>query len=157
MSAAAPYSKLARVYDEIVVDPCYGRWAAYLHGLWGADEGSVETVVDLCCGTGLMGLELEALGYRVSGVDSSAAMLDRARLRLGPNAVLAEGRLPELPFDEVFDAAISTFDGLNYLTAEELRSTLQAVATRLRPDGWLVFDIDTGAMMEFAVPPRRRW
>ncbi len=145
------YSKLAEVYDEIVVDPCYGNWASYLDQLWNRDAGGVKTVLDLCCGTGLMGAELEALGYRVTGVDSSGAMLDRARRRLGPEAALAECRLPDLSVDGVFDAAISTFDGLgNYSIPEDLRSTFAVVADRLRPGGWFVFDLHTDATMEFA-------
>jgi SAM-dependent methyltransferase len=144
------YSRLAEVYDEIVVDPCHGHWASRLHQLWDADASGVRTVLDLCCGTGLMGAELEALGYRVSGLDSSRSMLDRARRRLGPEAVLAECRLPDLSIDGVFDAAISTFDGLNYLTPEEFRTTVAVVANRLRPGGWFVFDLHTYAAMQFA-------
>ena len=150
MDGTVAYSKLAEIYDEIVVDPCYRHWASYLHGLWDIDASRVNTVLDLCCGTGLMGAELEALGYRVSGVDSSRSMLERARRRLGPETVLAECRLPDLSVEGVFDAAISTFDGLNYLTPQELRSTCAGVAKRVRPGGWFVFDLHTDAAMQFA-------
>jgi predicted TPR repeat methyltransferase len=142
------YSRLAGVYDEIVVDPCHGRWAAFLDELW---EGGVENVLDLCCGTGLLGAELVGLGYRVTGVDSSASMLERARGRLGDDGRLVRATLPELPVDGVFDAAVSTFDGFNYLTPVELRETMLAVAGRLRPEGWLVFDLHTDAMMAFTI------
>ena len=65
--------------------------------------------------------------------------------------------LPDLAVDGVFDAAVSTFDGLNYLTPDELRLTLAAVAGGLRPAGWLVFDLHTDAMMDFTDrQPRRR-
>jgi SAM-dependent methyltransferase len=151
MSGADPYARLAGVYDEIVVDPCHGRWAAFLHELWAADATGVRTVLDVCCGTGLMASELIALGYRVAGVDASAAMLARARRLLGPDAVLVRGTLPNLTIDAIFDAAVSTFDGLNYLTLTELRSTLMALADRIRPEGWLVFDVHTDAMMEFTM------
>ena len=77
-------------------------------------------------------------------------MLDRARARLGPSAHLVRQRLPELAIEGTFDAAISTFDGLNYLTPAELRSTFSVVADRLRPEGWLVFDLHTDATMFFA-------
>ena len=151
MSGADPYARLAGVYDEIVVDPCHGRWAAFLHELWAADATGVHTVLDVCCGTGLMASELIALGYRVAGVDASAAMLARARRLLGPDAVLVRETLPDMTIDEVFDAAVSTFDGLNYLTPAELRSTLVTLAGRIRPGGWLVFDVHTDAMMEFTM------
>jgi SAM-dependent methyltransferase len=150
VTAAEAYSRLAGIYDEIVVDPCYDRWATYLHELWDSDEASVRAVMDVCCGTGLMARELVSLGYRVVGVDGSAAMLARARRLLGPKVVLMQRTLPDLTVDGVFDAAISTFDGLNYLTPAQLRATILAIARRLRVGGWLVFDLHTDTMMDFA-------
>lgn len=150
MSGVDPYTRLAAVYDEIVVDPCHGRWACFLHEVWGADTGGVRTVVDVCCGTGLMAAALTALDYRVAGVDASSSMLARARELLGPDAVLVRETLPDLTIDGVFDAAVSTFDGLNYLTPAQLRATLAALARRLRPRGWFVFDLHTDTMMAFA-------
>jgi len=97
-----------------------------------------------------MAAELQALGYRVAGVDSSRPMLDRARHRLGPKVLLVEARLPDLSMDGVFDAALSTFDSLNYLSPEEFRMTVALVADRLRLGGWFVFDLHTDAAMEFA-------
>jgi SAM-dependent methyltransferase len=146
---AEAYSRLAGVYDEIVVDPCHDRWASFLHELWSADPEGVRSVLDLCCGTGLLAGELIARGYRVAGVDASDAMLARARERLGPEVTLSRMTLPELAGEDVFDAAVCTFDGFNYLTADDLRSTLTAVALRLRPGGWLVFDLHTDGMMSF--------
>jgi hypothetical protein len=43
------------------------------------------------------------------------------------------------------------FDGFNYLTPDELRLTMAAVAVCLRPAGWLVFDLHTDAMMNFTI------
>jgi predicted TPR repeat methyltransferase len=142
------YSRLAGVYDEIVVDPCHGRWAAFLDELW---DGGVHAVLDLCCGTGLLAEELVRLGYSVTGVDASDPMLDLARGRLGNDATFVLATLPDLPVDGPFDAAVSTFDGFNYLSPDELDGTLHAAAVRLRPEGWLVFDLHTDAMMAFTI------
>jgi SAM-dependent methyltransferase len=150
LSAADPYLHLAGVYDEIVVDPCHPRWAAFVDGLWSGERPAVHTVLDVCCGTGLMSAELVALGYRVSGVDGSAAMLAHARRRLGPGIPLAQATLPDLGDGAAVDAAVSTLDGFNYLTPDTFRSTLAALAARLRPGGWCVFDLHTDAMMAFA-------
>jgi predicted TPR repeat methyltransferase len=151
MRNVAAYSRLAGVYDEIVIDPCHDRWASFLHEVWSADPVGVRSVLDLCCGTGLLAAELIARGYGVVGVDASEAMLTRARQRLGPEVVLTRMALPDLKVDGVFDAAVCTFDGLNYLTPDELRLTMSAVAHRLRPAGWLVFDLHTQGMMDFTV------
>jgi predicted TPR repeat methyltransferase len=145
------YSRLAGVYDEIVIDPCHHHWASFLHELWDADPEGVRSVLDLCCGTGLLAGELIARGYRVVGIDASDAMLALARERLGPEVVLSRMTLPDLKVEGVFDAAVCTFDGLNYLSPDELRLTLAAVGPRLRPAGWFVFDLHTEAMMDFTV------
>jgi predicted TPR repeat methyltransferase len=145
------YSRLAGVYDEIVIDPCHDRWASFLDELWSADPHGVRSVLDLCCGTGLLAGELVARGYRVVGIDASDSMLALARERLGPEVTLSRMTLPDLEVDDVFDAAVCTFDGLNYLTPGELRQTLAGVALRLRPDGWLVFDLHTDGMMNFTI------
>jgi SAM-dependent methyltransferase len=147
----AAYSRLAEVYDEIVIDPCHDRWASFLDELWSADPVGVRSVLDLCCGTGLLAGELIARGYRAVGVDASDEMLALARERLGPEAPLSRTTLPELSVEGVFDAAVCTFDGLNYLTPEELRLTMAAIALRLRPAGWLVFDLHTDGMMSFTL------
>jgi SAM-dependent methyltransferase len=145
------YSRLAGVYDEVVIDPCHGAWASFLHELWSADSRGVRSVLDLCCGTGLLAGELIARGYHIVGVDASAAMLARARDRLGNHVSLRRMVLPDLRVEGVFDAAVCTFDGLNYLTPSELRLTMAATARRIRPAGWLVFDLHTDAMMEFTI------
>lgn len=144
---ADPYTALAAVYDDIVVDRCHGRWSSFLHELWSLDGDGVRSVLDVCCGTGLMTAELAALGYEVVGVDASPAMLERARRLLGPGAVLVRDTLPALTVEGVFDAAVSTLDGFNHLTPGAFRATLVALAERIRPGGWLVFDVHTDAAM----------
>ena len=145
------YSQLAGVYDEIVVDPCHDRWASFLHELWSADPEGVRSVLDLCCGTGLLAGELTARGYRVVGVDASDEMLALARERLGPDVELTRMTLPDLTVEGVFDAVVCTVDGFSYLAPSALRLTMSEVALRLRPAGWLVFDLHTDGMMEFTI------
>ncbi len=150
MSRVEAYTRLAGVYDEIVVDPGHDRLASFLHELWSGSEPAVHSVLDVCCGTGLLAAALIERGYDIVGVDASDAMLARARALLGPDVRLERVVLPELAVEGVFDAAVSTFDGFNYLTPAELPPTVVALAERVRPGGWLVFDLHTDAMMDFA-------
>jgi len=108
-------------------------------------------VLDVCCGTGLLAVELAALGYQVVGLDGSEAMLARARQRLRPEVQLVQSTLPALAVTGEYDAAVCTFDGLNYLSPADLRATFAALSLRIRPAGWLVFDVHTDAMMAFTV------
>jgi SAM-dependent methyltransferase len=151
VSQVEAYTRLAGVYDEIVVEPCHGAWAAFLHELWSDDEHGVHKVLDVCCGTGLLAGELTALGYQVVGVDGSEAMLARARRRLPAEVRLVRSTLPALAVTGEYDAAVCTFDGLNYLTPADLRATFAALSVLIRPAGWLVFDAHTDAMMAFTV------
>jgi predicted TPR repeat methyltransferase len=139
------YGKLADVYDDVLVaDGTHARWASFLEGLW---AGDVRRVLDVCCGTGLLAAELVRRGYEVVGVDGSEAMLERARRRV--DAPFHRSTLPALGVDGMFDAAVSTYDGFNYLAPDELRATLGALAGRVRPGGWLVFDLHTDEQMRF--------
>ena len=140
-----PYRHLAGVYDEIVVDPCHASWADHLERVWQGDE--VHRVLGVCCGSGLMTVELLRRGHEVVGLDASAAMLARARSLLGRDVPLVEAALPDLPASGPFDAAVSTLDGLNYLALPAFRETLVAIAAVLRPGGWLVFDLHTDAAL----------
>jgi SAM-dependent methyltransferase len=109
----------------------------------------VRSVLDVCCGTGLLAAELSARGYQVVGIDSSDEMLTLARARLGSAVALHRMTLPELELEGAFDSAVSTLDGFTYLSPQDLCLTMVALSGRLRSGGWLVFDLHTDAMMAF--------
>jgi|SRR5579884_433499 len=72
-------------------------------------------ILDIGCGTGLAAQPFIENGFRVTGVDSSDAMLAAARAR-HPNATFVRGTAEALPFpDERFDVAIGaqTFQWLD--------------------------------------------
>ncbi|WP_037913292.1 class I SAM-dependent DNA methyltransferase [Actinacidiphila yeochonensis] len=153
-TALQPYDTVADAYDrmgELVT----GSWgekhhhekAAFLAALWEGGDVPVDTVLELACGTGLMLRELADLGYEVTGLDRSPAMLERARARLGAEVPLVCAALPEVPVERCFDAVISAGESLNYLTGAELATTFQAVAAVLRPGGSFVFDVRAAGVM----------
>lgn len=100
------------------------------------------SLLDLCCGTGQLAGELTRRGYRVTGVDGSAAMLAFAKKR-APRADFrrADARRFKLPPE--FDAAISMFDSLNHVLAlADLAKVFRNVRTALRPGGRFLFDLN---------------
>ncbi len=100
-------------------------------------------VLDAPCGFGRHTVPLARAGYRVVGVDRSAALLAEAQRRAGaerwPKLVRADYR--ELPFaDASFDAAVNLFTSLGYLGDEEDTKVLAAIRRVLRPEGKLVLE-----------------
>ena len=61
------------------------------------------TVLDLACGDGGLGGVLLARGLRYLGVDTSPAMVDAARTRLGDDAVIVQADLNEFAPPEPVD------------------------------------------------------
>jgi ubiquinone/menaquinone biosynthesis C-methylase UbiE len=110
--------------------------------LSGCPEGG--EFLDVACGFGRHAIPLAAAGFRVTGVDRSAALLDEARRRAGgdaewPRLVTADYR--ELPFDDAsFDAALNLYTSLGYLGDAEDTNVLREVARVLRPGGRLVIE-----------------
>ena len=72
------YGALAGRYDELTRDIPYGRLADYCEAVFAADGGEFRLLLDLCCGTGSLTLELASRGYDMIGADASADMLMEA-------------------------------------------------------------------------------
>jgi demethylmenaquinone methyltransferase / 2-methoxy-6-polyprenyl-1,4-benzoquinol methylase len=93
-----------------------------------------DRVLDACCGTGDLALEAERAGGRVTGLDFSERMLERAR-RKSAGVEWVRGDLLALPFaDGSFDAATVGFGIRN---VADLDRGLRELGRALRPGGRL--------------------
>ncbi|MFL6030865.1 MAG: ubiquinone/menaquinone biosynthesis methyltransferase [Gaiellaceae bacterium] len=93
-----------------------------------------DAVLDACCGTGDLAVAAARAGGRVTGVDFSERMLERAR-RKAPELEWLSGDLLALPFaDAGFDAATVGFGVRN---VEDLERALGELRRVLRPGGRL--------------------
>jgi demethylmenaquinone methyltransferase/2-methoxy-6-polyprenyl-1,4-benzoquinol methylase len=91
-------------------------------------------VLDACCGTGDLALEAQRAGGRVTGLDFSERMLERAR-RKSTAVEWVRGDVLALPFsDGTFDAVTIGFGIRN---VEDLEAGLRELARVLRPGGRL--------------------
>jgi demethylmenaquinone methyltransferase/2-methoxy-6-polyprenyl-1,4-benzoquinol methylase len=89
-------------------------------------------VLDACCGTGDLAIACARAGGRVTGLDFSARMLERARVK-APGLEWLRGDVLELPFDDgSFDAVTVGFGVRN---VEDLERALAQLRRVLRPGG----------------------
>jgi demethylmenaquinone methyltransferase / 2-methoxy-6-polyprenyl-1,4-benzoquinol methylase len=93
-----------------------------------------DRVLDAACGTGDLALIAAKAGATVTGLDFSAAMLERARKK-GPELEWVRGDLLALPFeDDSFDAATVGFGVRN---VADLPGGIAELRRVLRPGGRL--------------------
>jgi SAM-dependent methyltransferase len=141
-----PFSDLARVYDLIFDEIEYEDWTRFtletVRDLGGTLRPG-SSVLDLACGTGSSSLPYVQLGFRVTGVDLSAQMLEVARAKLPGVTFFAQG-FTELDLPDRFDLVSCVFDSLNNLTRpEDLELAFVRVFAHLNPGAWFVFDMNT--------------
>ncbi len=91
-----------------------------------------DDVLDACCGTGDLAIAAARAGGRVTGLDFSERMLERAE-RKAPELTWVRGDLLSLPFAEAsFDAATVGFGVRN---VDDLARALAELRRVLRPGG----------------------
>lgn len=113
-------------------------------------------ILDLGCGTGLVGAALAGRGHRVVGVDLSEKMLAQARAR---NAYEA------LHVSEVHaflrDAAAASFDAVFaadvFIYIGALEEAFAEIARVLRAGGWFAFSTEECDGVDFALLPTGRY
>ena len=114
------------------------------NGLFAMDEPIIDEILDglpvgdaldAACGTGRLAARLADRGFRVTGVDGSAEMLEVARTRL-PGARFSEGDLGSLPLPDGAVDPVTTALALTHVP--DLRPVYAEFARVLRPGGSLV-------------------
>ena len=125
------------LYDEHMLREVPGCRAGYARMAALLPEGTAR-LLDLGCGTGL---ELEPIfarfpALRVTGVDLTAAMLDRLRVKFPDrDLTLIRGSYVGMDFGRAcYDAAVS-FETLHHLEPEEKGALYRRVWEALTPEG----------------------
>ena len=130
----AMFDRIAPVYDAMNRLMTVG-----LDGRWRSDTAAAvvepgDRVLDSCCGTGDLALACLRAGGRVTGLDFSERMLERARRKSG-EIEWVRGDALGLPFEDgAFDAATVGFGVRNLADLEAGLAELRRV---LRPGGRL--------------------
>lgn len=129
------YAKLGPIYDQ--------RWSAYIDAslcmtLESVANSPAQRVLDVGCGTGQL---LEVLAecsavYELVGIDRVPEMLDTAKRRLGDRALLVEGDVTLLPFDDANFQLITSSSALHYFPDVDV--SLREIRRVISPGGNLI-------------------
>jgi SAM-dependent methyltransferase len=116
------------------------------------------SVLDLACGHGELANRLAARGCQVTGLDSSAVFLDRARADAAAAGVSAEyvaGDMRQIPWTGRFDRVVNWSTAFGYFDDSTNRAVLDGIAGVLRPGGRLAMDLDNLTMFLASYCPSR--
>jgi SAM-dependent methyltransferase len=121
-----------------------------------------SSILELGCGSGRTLLPLARDGWRVTGVDASATMLDRCRARLAkiPDAdvQLVRADFRELRLGRRFPLVICPFNAFIHLyTRDDIERFLAVVRAHLAPGGLFAFDVLNPDLAWLSRDPTRRW
>lgn len=137
----------AENYDSLYREKDYAAECAFLEHAFANSAGRpVKSVLDLGCGTGGHALPLARKGFRLTGVDLSAQMIELARDKaktagLGDQIRFETGDLRTFSAKETFDAVICLFAVLSYQTDNQgFLDSLVNMKRHLAPGGLLICD-----------------
>ncbi len=119
-----------------------GEEAEQMIALSGCESGDL---LDMCCGPGRHSLAFAERGFRVTGVDATGFLLDKAREqaeRDGVDVEWVESDMRTFVRPESFDLVLSLFTSFGFFEdAADNRGVLENFCQSLRPGGSLVLDV----------------
>jgi SAM-dependent methyltransferase len=137
------YQKLARAYNDLMMDVDYDIWAAYINRLLGGKE---LHIYEAACGTGNITGRLYDMGHEIVASDISASMLDIATLEAKKNGreiIFIQQDMRKIEANGKFDAVVCACDGANYVDLPGLKSFANASFCLLKKGGKLLFDVSS--------------
>lgn len=138
------YNDFSAFYDDFAYDIPYGKFKDYYEKIFKRFKIKPEIVLDMCCGTGSLTLEMSK-NYDMIGIDSSVSMLDIARNKDKSGKILFIcQKMEDFELYGTVDCAYSSLDSINYLLDDEsLKKHFLLMHNYLIPNGLYVFDIST--------------
>jgi 2-polyprenyl-3-methyl-5-hydroxy-6-metoxy-1,4-benzoquinol methylase len=143
----AAYGTFAKIYDRLMGNRD-DRWLSYIFSML-RRFGILPPmkILDIGCGTGYLSIPLIEQGYRVTGTDISASMMEEAVINASARGLflpVIQADMRELPECGRYHAITCACDPINYLSdLSDVERFLKGAYQRLYPKGVLLFDVST--------------
>ena len=143
------YTNLAEWFEYLNDDCDYEQWSQSLTAK--LTEYPLSVGLDIGCGAGWFTRAFQKAGYRMTGMDVSPEMLDKAQanaLKAGLRGeyILGDIALTKLPAR--FDFATAINDCVNYIPKTKLKKAFKNVYGALKKGGVFLFDISSPRKFE---------
>ncbi len=141
------YKRFADVYDQLVQDIPYIKWADYLQSAFLKFNQKPKLILELGCGTGSMAVELSKRGYDMIGLDMSTEMLSKAYEKAMANdtdILFINQDMRDFELYGTVDAVLCLLDSLNYMPSlSDIKKVFKLVNNYLNPSGLFIFDLNS--------------
>ena len=153
----------ARYYDLFYGDKDTAAECAFVRGVIERHAPSVQSVLDLGCGSARHAAEFAKAGLSVTGIDRSDGMIAQARTRVRhlssevrDRIVLSTGDVTTYQATRTYDAVVSLFHVIDYQTTDEALAGIFHTARRAPGEGGVfLFDFWYGPAVQAQQPERR--
>src|SRR5262249_36650527 len=138
----------SQYYDLFYADKDYAAEAAFVGNIIRRHRPNASSIIEFGCGSARHAVEFARAGFWITGLDRSAAMIERGQNRIAaldpalhPKIKLMQGDARVVKSSKLFDAVVSLFHVVSYQTTnDELEGIFRSARMTLVPDGLFVFD-----------------
>ena len=135
-----PFEASSRYYDLLYQEKDSAAEAAYVDALLQRHGIAGQELLEFGSGTGRHGCLLAQCGYRVHGLERSAAMVDAAQQV--PGFSCQQGDITTTRLQRRFDAVLALFHVVSYQTTNPaVQAVFANAAHHLSPGGLFLFDV----------------
>ena len=136
------FNQYSLYYDLLYRDKDYKGESDYVIELISEFNINASSIIELGCGTGSHAKYLSQSGFNITGIERSEEMVKEANLKNISNFDPIVGDICNFELNKKFDAAISLFHVISYLTDNNsLINCFKRVNQHLKPNGVFLFDI----------------
>ncbi len=139
---ATNFSTYSRYYDLLYKDKNYKAESDYIYSLINTFGPHTKNLIELGCGSGSHAQFLSQHNISIVGIERSREMVNVAMQKNISGFTPTVGDITTYALDQKFDAAVSLFHVISYLTQnDDLIKCFRNTYEHLNPNGVFIFDV----------------